>query len=306
MDGIEIGPLANPVVRKNEGPVRYADHANTEELRRKYQGHGWDTNTIVDVDISLSGRSLLEAIGRGSTDYVIASHVFEHIADPVTWLHDVHTALRPGGIVSLVIPDKRYCFDAKRPTSTTGELVDSFLAKRTNPTFKQVYDFWACYCSVDAGAVWSGAVDPMELPFSGTRENAYRKCLELKQSTAYADVHCWVFTPDSFMKSLGELAELSLLPFRPVSFFPTQPGDLEFFVSLQAVDSNAVSPDRAAHRDAFLKLVSGTAMSATPTLAEDSTERVYREWLERARPVYRLVKSVSPVAAEKLKKAFRV
>ena len=35
--GIEIGPLAAPLVRKDESTIFYVDHVDTENLRRKYR-----------------------------------------------------------------------------------------------------------------------------------------------------------------------------------------------------------------------------------------------------------------------------
>ncbi|RYZ31872.1 MAG: class I SAM-dependent methyltransferase, partial [Myxococcaceae bacterium] len=235
MEGVEIGPLASPIVTRDAGRILYADHASTEVLRRKYEGHGWDTATIVDVDLDLSSRTLSGALGDRRVDFVLASHVIEHVPDPVSWLGGLRQALRPGGIISLAIPDKRFCFDAKRPVSTPGELVDAFLSRRTAPTVKQVFDFWACYCQVDTQAMWNRDIDAESLPYSGTLENALRKSQEALASTSYTDVHCWVFTPSSFLEAAAALAELGMFPFQLADFSSTPRGDLEFFVSLRCV-----------------------------------------------------------------------
>jgi ubiquinone/menaquinone biosynthesis C-methylase UbiE len=41
----------------------------------------------------------------GSLDYVVANHVLEHCADPVRVLREWRRAVRPGGIIGLVVPD---------------------------------------------------------------------------------------------------------------------------------------------------------------------------------------------------------
>ncbi|CAM3175794.1 class I SAM-dependent methyltransferase [Corallococcus sp. ZKHCc1 1396] len=245
MEGVEIGPLASPIVTRDAGRILYADHASTEVLRRKYVGHGWDTAAIVDVDVDLSSRTLSRALGDRRVDFVLASHVIEHVPDPVSWLGDLREALRPGGIVSLAIPDKRFCFDAKRPESTPGELVDAFLSRRAAPTVKQVFDFWACYCQVDAQAMWSGAIDAERLSCSGTLQNALQKSQEAVKATGYTDVHCWVFTPRSFLEAAVTLAELGMFPFQLADFASTPPGDIEFFVSLRRVESDESESERA-------------------------------------------------------------
>ena len=109
MRGLEIGPLAAPRVRKNQGPVRYLDHASTAELRRKYADdpvikHRLDD--IVDVDYVIGENAAISDVVAADTpfDYVIASHVFEHIPDPIGWMRDLTHVLHPGGILSLIIP----------------------------------------------------------------------------------------------------------------------------------------------------------------------------------------------------------
>jgi 2-polyprenyl-3-methyl-5-hydroxy-6-metoxy-1,4-benzoquinol methylase len=111
MRGLEIGPLASPRVRKDEGPVRYVDHASAAELKEKYAtdaGMQGRLDEIVDVDYVLGkSTTISEATGKDAPfDYVIASHVIEHIPDTIGWLDDLTHVLRVGGILSLVIPDK--------------------------------------------------------------------------------------------------------------------------------------------------------------------------------------------------------
>ena len=148
MRGLEIGPLATPRVRKEEGPVRYVDHASAAELHEKYatdQGMRDRLDEIVDVDYVLGeSTNLSEAVASDAPfDYVIASHVIEHIPDTIGWLDDLTRVLRPGGILSLVIPDKRYCFDINRSLTEVSDLVDANLRGLRQPSFRQAYDFYA-------------------------------------------------------------------------------------------------------------------------------------------------------------------
>ncbi len=86
--GLELGPLNNPVVRKSDGDVRYLDHVDTEALRARYASHeGFDLDSIVPIDyVSWTG-SIRSAVGDdGPFDYVIASHVIEHVPDLIRWL----------------------------------------------------------------------------------------------------------------------------------------------------------------------------------------------------------------------------
>ncbi|MCY7273284.1 MAG: class I SAM-dependent methyltransferase [Phormidesmis sp. CAN_BIN44] len=67
---------------------------------------------IVDVDYVWGEKSLIDLLEtEAPLDYVIASHVIEHVPDFIGWLSEVRGILKPGGILSLAIPDKRQCLD---------------------------------------------------------------------------------------------------------------------------------------------------------------------------------------------------
>src|SRR5579863_3842971 len=105
---LEIGPLASPRGRNSEGPTRYLDHAGAAELTQKYESDlamGSRLDEIVDVDyISGDKQTIAVAVGADAPfDYVLASHVLEHIPDPIDWMDDIARILSPGGILSLVI-----------------------------------------------------------------------------------------------------------------------------------------------------------------------------------------------------------
>jgi len=185
------------------------------------------------VDIVLGAQTLAEQLGNRQLDYIVASHVIEHVPDVVGWLKELSAVLVADGIISLIIPDKRFCFDARRPNSTTGELYEAHLELRQTPTARQIFDFWSLYCGVEAQAIWGGRVKASELPFSGTLQNAAHQVATAKASTAYSDIHCWVFTPASFLNNLADLAELGLLPLKLKSATDTAENEIEFFVMLE-------------------------------------------------------------------------
>ena len=91
MRGLEFGPLANPRVRKHEGPIFYLDHMSTEQLRHKYAENETlrpNIGSLVEVDfVQHSGIRLADAVGDSAPfDYMIASHVAEHIPNLIGWL----------------------------------------------------------------------------------------------------------------------------------------------------------------------------------------------------------------------------
>ncbi|GJE29597.1 hypothetical protein LKMONMHP_4479 [Methylobacterium organophilum] len=247
--GVEIGPLARPLILREDGDILYADHLGADDLRRKYDGHPAlgpeGVAGIAEVDVVLDRCSLAEALGpRGPVDYVVAAHVIEHIPDPIRWLAEAAEALKADGLVCLVVPDKRFTFDHHRPVTPTGALVAAHLNRLERPPISAIYEQIARACPVHAPAVWKGhRVDPTPYPGGGPAE-ALRIVREVAGTDTYVDAHCTVFTPHSFAVALAEILALGLIPFACEAFAPTLPNEDEFFVLLRKRD--AWSPEARA------------------------------------------------------------
>jgi predicted SAM-dependent methyltransferase len=245
MRGLEIGPLARPRVKKADGRISYVDHCSTEELRRAYSANSLmrpHLDEIVEVDYVIKdGSTLSEAIGTdGPFDYIIASHVLEHLANPIGWLQDVAKVLTADGLVSLVIPDKRYCFDVNRAETRPQDWVDWYLRDLRAPSYGQLFDFFAHVTTidgmVDTAALWAGTVD-----YDGVRRPdvpdadiaAYASCLHYRDTEAYMDVHAGVYTPRSLLALIELGVKLELLNFEVAYFAPTRRDSLEFHITLR-------------------------------------------------------------------------
>jgi hypothetical protein len=118
-NGLELGPGHSPFAPLPPGvTVRYVDRWQPEENASLFGELGPDAGFVVpdvraDLDIDR-----LHAFADRSEDFVIASHVLEHVADPIGLLGEVHRVLRPGGTVLILLPDRHRTFDrARRPTS---------------------------------------------------------------------------------------------------------------------------------------------------------------------------------------------
>lgn len=95
--GLEIGPLTNPAVTKEDGEIYYLDHLSTEDLRRKYAAHAnVDKARIVDVSFVAADGDLGKACGGKRFDYIIASHVIEQVPNMIGWLRQVAALLHTG------------------------------------------------------------------------------------------------------------------------------------------------------------------------------------------------------------------
>jgi len=240
MKGLELGPLANPVVGHAMGDVRYLDHVDTDALRARYASHdGFDIDAIVPIDYVSNG-SIRDAVGADVPfDYVIASHVIEHVPDLVAWLGDVRTVLRDDGVLSLAVPDHRRCFDALRSPTVTAEVVQAHLTMATTPSPRQVFDHYSSAVAWHGYIAWEEEPPFVELVPIHSEQEAFERAEAAAASADYQDVHCWVLTPTSFARLFGALQRLRLVPFSLDHCSETIGG--EFFATLRAATTMEVA-----------------------------------------------------------------
>lgn len=242
--GLEIGPSYNPIAPKRAGyQVQVLDHLSAEELRQKYASHvmthGVNLDNIEEVDFVWRGEPLAELVGeRGCFDWIIASHVIEHIPDPISFFQQCELLLRPQGRLSLIVPDKRYCFDVLNPLTDTGDWLDAYVERRTHPTPGQVFTHFANSCRKGGAVAWgAGAGGDLELIHTFDQARAQFEQLMSGAAQDYVDVHCWRFTPASFARLLSDVRALGLVRLEPVLSFPTE--GCEFYVTLGVSDAPA-------------------------------------------------------------------
>src|SRR5580658_539233 len=122
--GIEIGPWFAPLAAKRDGYNCLSfDVFDTETLRKNAEGDPFVDSSCVSsiegVDIVGSSTEICDIIaarGELSTfDYIVSSHNLEHLPNPIRFLQGCHKVLKPGGYLSMAVPDKRACFDYFRP-----------------------------------------------------------------------------------------------------------------------------------------------------------------------------------------------
>jgi SAM-dependent methyltransferase len=239
--GLEIGPLDKPLVRKGEGDIAYVDHAAAADLRRHYQGDPRvRVDQIVEVDGVWGEKTLAEAVGPGKRfDYVLASHVIEHVPDLVAWLAEIHAVLKPGGSLRLAVPDKRFSFDYARDPSRLCDVLDAYLRRARAPLPRMILDHCLAARRVHPVAAWQGPLDISSLPPLNSPEKALAAARDAFERGTYHDVHCWVFTPASFASLMADLARMGLVAFSCRSLADTIRDTLEFFVIMTVSASTA-------------------------------------------------------------------
>ncbi len=230
--GIEIGALTTPLLRPPEADIRYVDHADQASLREKYRDDpNVDIDKIVPIDAVWGDNTLGECFPGELFDYVLASHLIEHVPDVIGWLAEVSAVLRPGGRLILAIPDRRYTFDLLRRETSLAELVDAHLRGARRPTPLQVFDFNLNAVDLDAPTAWNAMPRPEALRHYSTMAGAMHLA---QQSRAghYFDSHCSVFTARSLLGLIDGMLGLGLFAFDIERFHTVEFGGNEMSLVL--------------------------------------------------------------------------
>lgn len=236
-DGIEYGPLNRMILEKRRFPkVKYVDFAPREALVEKYKADpNVDVAKIPEIDIVTAGRPITEFVGSQDLDFVIASHVMEHVPDMIGWLETNLSILKPGGHIGIAFPDRRYCFDIAKNKTLFSELVAAYLEKRTQPDFTQICDHVFNTARMVPAEAWSGATDASNAPTIHSKEFALKALREIVKSSDYYDTHCWKFSDDELYRTLLDIRDVVKLPFEIVNFLPAEKNSVEFFITLEKV-----------------------------------------------------------------------
>jgi SAM-dependent methyltransferase len=125
--GIELGPGHHPMpMLFSDVTVRYVDRWDPEQNRALFPDvANGSTFTTPDVIANLDV-DRLSALAHESQDFVVASHLLEHLANPLAQLEDMHRVLKRGGVALIFLPDRRYTFDRKRSPTPVEHLIADY------------------------------------------------------------------------------------------------------------------------------------------------------------------------------------
>lgn len=212
--GIEIGALHNPLNLSGlpVTEIRYVDRMSNRELRLQYPELKY--LKLVPVDIIDDGE-VLGKIEKGSLDFIIANHFLEHARNPLGCIENWLSKLKPGGIIFMAAPDKKYTFDVDRELTPLDHLVEDYRSsskERLKPD-RQHYKEWATL-------VDKVPVDEIE--------GHVRKLMEADYS-----IHFHTYTLQSFLEMLDYLKRKRKLPFEIRETVDAVHGKGEFLVMLE-------------------------------------------------------------------------
>lgn len=233
--GLEIGPGYNPILPKRAGwNVLSVDHADQAALIEKYHQLGVDTAGIEPVDIVWRGGPLHEAVPEdllGRFDYCLASHVIEHIPNPIAFFQSMARLLKPGGVLSLAVPDKRYTFDFFQPATSTADWLHAWKRGATVHSRRAIFQHIAYTVHLQGAITWNRfyRASPLTLftPDLRAAFDAFEQGSE-EAGSPYIDCHAWHFTRASFALIVLELSYLGLIPMTVKADSPTK--GCEFYI----------------------------------------------------------------------------
>jgi len=238
---LEIGPLTRPLAKKDMYPnTLYCDIRNTEQIKQLYSGNDYLTTTnisvslqdIINIDVVIQN-SYKDTFKEKHFDYVIASHVLEHVEDIIYFLQDIYSILNNnGGEFIIFFPDKRYCFDHFREEASFRDAYDVFINKRP-ALARMVLDFFSSAISENNPNIfWADENLSVLLPQNNIKQavECFNKSLAGKSSD---DVHYWPFSDSGFIKFLYDLTRADLIQYHCKNIYPTECNTQEFLVILQ-------------------------------------------------------------------------
>ena len=223
MRGIEVAPWFNPLTPKNEAYnclVLDVFDGETLRARAKVDQNIPSKNIPLIENVDLVGSatdiaSLVPEEAHGTFDYIVSSHNFEHLPNPIKFLQGCEKVLKPGGIVSMVVPHARGCFDLFRPLTTAIDWLAAFKEDRAKPSAEQIFQHDA-YCA---------EFNQYGASVTGDLSANYEQWLKPKDGS-YQDAHCSVMTPASFELLVLECRHLGLISMEA----KTVPDGNEFYV----------------------------------------------------------------------------
>jgi ubiquinone/menaquinone biosynthesis C-methylase UbiE len=121
--GIEVGALHAPLEVPDTVKVYYVDRMSVSELRKQYPE--LNGTNLIEADIVDNGETL-SSIPDNFWDFVIANHMIEHCQNPIGALENFLRVVKPGGIIYMGVPDKRYIFDVDRPMTSLDHLIRDY------------------------------------------------------------------------------------------------------------------------------------------------------------------------------------
>jgi SAM-dependent methyltransferase len=236
---VEVGPGVDPFPTAPGSTVVFADKSvpgGRDATWPELAGHPHGPDADIDVDLDIDG---LKGVDDGAFDVVIASHVIEHLANPLAALVEFARVLRLGGRLVLVVPDRTTTFDAPRLPTPYAHVRDEFDRGVTIVDDDHIREFCAAVFS-------QPSIHPSPVREWHDPANLGEELLDLHRRRSI-HVHCW--NPEEFTSLLVAAVSDGLTSWRLLDMYVLEDfGDtpaIEFALALERLDDAEPAADVA-------------------------------------------------------------
>lgn len=231
--GLEIAPNWFPLISKEDGDIYYCDRMSHRKLIKREADNPDRIRykmEVLPIDFIWDGSKLLTKTTPLKFDYIVSSHVLEHVPNFLGFLYQQREALEDNGVIAFVLPDFKRLNEHFRPSSTAAQLIDAYMRNLTSPTPGQVYE--SCRHALD--------VDMHTVDYSGKKYTDFKRAYTNEETINFArlatyqylDVHCWAFDVESFQNVALELSEVGMFDFDIIDIKSGETAR-EFYVKLK-------------------------------------------------------------------------
>lgn len=176
-------------------------------------------------------------------DYIITSHHFKHLANPLQFLQAAEILLKPVGYLSMASPIHTRCFDLYKPLTSSGKLIDSYINKLTTPSLGAVFDHHTLGAhkrdgtligkphlrNEDVKLIWD-EIEEFQINPQFNKIGWFKE-LQTSLNNGYTDAHYNFFNPYSFCLIIADLKMIGLLNTLKVNHISEN--GMEFIVHLR-------------------------------------------------------------------------
>lgn len=237
---LEIGPLCSPLLN-DVNSYFTCDIKNTEEVKSRYHNDPTrDIKKVISIDFVMEDSYEKTFENFPLFDYVINSHVFEHIPNPIFFLQDISKILSEKGKLIMIMPDKRYCYDYYRECSSFAEMYNVWEklnkydidGEEKEVLYPQILDSFSQQCMLNNPKKFWKSKEYLNIKI-GDVKGALKNYNSFKSNEINFDRHFWCFSDFSFLKIIYNLTKYQLLPFKIKEFFPTRENTFAFGIILE-------------------------------------------------------------------------
>jgi methyltransferase family protein len=233
---LEFGAFDYPTYLKSEAAIEYLDYFSKSELGEIHTAAKPErVKNAIEVDHVIKEIDFAKHL-PAQFDLLIANHVIEHVPDLIGWLSNASSLLTNNSSrIFLSIPDKEYTFDKIRPLTTLSDLLLAREEKLVAPSVRQVFESLYYYRPIRAKNAWEPNAEDGELLARGrflTADIAWQIAKEKVQKKGFLDVHCTVFTYESFLDLMIELERAGYTRLKVLHSADVQRLSNEFWVLL--------------------------------------------------------------------------